>query len=264
VQTLLIWVLSPLALTAIVAAIVAARFAARARAEAAAVRRTPLSSATIGGLPPLMATCIARTGLGKRPASWFRIEQRGEMRLKPDDVWRPFRATQVYSVAEPQFVWHARMGAFRVVDSLVAGRGRLEARLLGVVPVAKSGDDDTTGAQLLRYLAEIVWVPGAIAGNSAVTWQQVDEKTALGRIEHRGTPLALRFTFDADGDIIAVDGARTYGSGSERQQAPWRGRFSDYREIGGVRIPSRAEVRWQLDGGPFDYWRATITDLSYR
>ena len=262
--TLLIWVLSPIALAAAVAAVVAARFAARARADAATVRRTPLTSATIGGVPPLVATCRARTGLAKAPAHWFRIEQRGEMRLEPGDVWRPFRATQVYSVAEPQFVWHARMGAFCVVDSLVAGRGRLEARLFGVVPVAKSGDDDTTGAQLLRYLAEIVWVPGAITGNRAVTWQQVDERTALGRIEHRGSQLVLRFTFDQDGDIVGIDGARTYGAGNERRQAPWRGRFSDYREIGGVRIPARAEVRWQLDSGPFDYWRATITDLSYR
>jgi hypothetical protein len=32
--------------------------------------------------------------------------------------------------------------------------------------------------------------------------------------------------------------------------------------IGGVRIPTRAEVRWELPDGAFTYWRGTVTSLE--
>jgi hypothetical protein len=38
--------------------------------------------------------------------------------------------------------------------------------------------------------------------------------------------------------------------------------FSDYAEVGGVRIPTRAEVHWELPDGPFTYWRGRVTALE--
>jgi hypothetical protein len=43
---------------------------------------------------------------------------------------------------------------------------------------------------------------------------------------------------------------------------PWAGRFSDYAVVGGIRIPTRGEVRWELPDGPFTYWRGTITSIE--
>ena len=43
---------------------------------------------------------------------------------------------------------------------------------------------------------------------------------------------------------------------------PWEGVFSDYREIGGVRIPARGEVAWVEDGEPFTYFRGEIVALE--
>jgi Family of unknown function (DUF6920) len=40
------------------------------------------------------------------------------------------------------------------------------------------------------------------------------------------------------------------------------GGYGDYGIVGGVRIPTRAEVRWELADGPFTYWRGRITSLE--
>jgi hypothetical protein len=37
-----------------------------------------------------------------------------------------------------------------------------------------------------------------------------------------------------------------------------RGGFGEYEVVGGIRVPTRAEVRWKLSDGPFVYWRGTI------
>ena len=43
---------------------------------------------------------------------------------------------------------------------------------------------------------------------------------------------------------------------------PWAGSFSDYAELGGIRLPTKAEVRWELEDGPFTYWRGEITAVE--
>jgi hypothetical protein len=42
----------------------------------------------------------------------------------------------------------------------------------------------------------------------------------------------------------------------------WVGEYGDYRSFGGIRLPARGEVRWELPDGPFRYWRATITSVE--
>jgi hypothetical protein len=75
--------------------------------------------------------------------------------------------------------------------------------------------------------------------------------------------VALRLEFDAAGDIVgAWTDARPRLEDKKIVQRPWGGVYSDYAVVGGVRVPTRAEVRWELADGPFTWFRATITSLE--
>lgn len=255
-------ILLPPLLLLVAAWSVARRFEARVAVDAERVRSAPAPPGKTPGPPPLLRAYLERTGIPlDAPARWFEIEQEGEMRLRPGADWQAFHAVQTFAVAEPAFVWKARFRMFRVVDCLVAGAGRLEARLLGVVPVARSSGPDATAAQLLRYLAEIVWAPAAIAANPALSWEQTEDRTVIGRADHAAVGGELRFIFDAAGDIVEVRGERARSTREGLVQTPWSGRFADHRVVGGVRIPTRAEVEWMLEDGAFVYWRATVNRL---
>jgi hypothetical protein len=41
------------------------------------------------------------------------------------------------------------------------------------------------------------------------------------------------------------------------------GRYADYREFNGFRVPASVEVTWELENGPFSYARFGITALDY-
>lgn len=56
---------------------------------------------------------------------------------------------------------------------------------------------------------------------------------------------------------------RTRALGSRVVPTPWEGRWSDYREQDGMRVPFTGEVAWILPEGRQPYWRGTITALSY-
>jgi hypothetical protein len=44
---------------------------------------------------------------------------------------------------------------------------------------------------------------------------------------------------------------------------PWRGRFWNYEERGGMRVPLDGEVAWMPPEGAKPYWRGGITETAY-
>lgn len=186
------------------------------------------------------------------------------MRANPGDAWQPHTAEQTISVHEPGFVWLARvqLAPFlpaRILDAYVDGEGLLEVRLLGSLRLARATGPQVSRGELMRYLAELAWAPHAMLHNPHLRWREIEMNTVEVSADSAAGPVRVRLVFE-DGDIARIeadDRPRTVG----RATVPtaWRGRFFDYREMGGCRIPTRAEVSWLLDDGPFTCWRGEVT-----
>ncbi|WP_415383460.1 DUF6920 family protein [Halosimplex sp. TS25] len=198
-----------------------------------------------------------------------RLSQEGDFRLgDADGSWRPFTASQVYSVSPPGYVWDARIELFpfasaRVLDAYVDGEGLLRANLLGAIPVASAGPDARMNeAELQRYLSETPWFPTALLPAAGVTWKGIDDRTARASVDDGDVTATATFHFDDDGLITRLTADRY------RQEddtvAPWVGRYGAYEERRGTLIPTEAEVGWITDDGEAPYWRGSITDIEYR
>ncbi len=96
-----------------------------------------------------------------------RITQRGTF-ARSRDAWAPFTAVEDFAVWPPGFVWDAsiRMAPVlpaRARDSYVGGEGWMHVALAGVVPIVdQRGTPEMASGALLRYLAEVGLVPGAV------------------------------------------------------------------------------------------------------
>jgi hypothetical protein len=203
---------------------------------------------------------------GPVPAQ-VRITQHGEMWMKPGGRSMPFTATQLISVEHVEFRWQARFPivgplALTVVDEYADDSGRLDVRLLGV-PLQRRRDGETVAGEALRYLAELAWVPHALAHNGALEWRQLDDHTAEVSTEVAGERLAVEVRFDADGDIAgtASDTRRRLVDGNW-VQTPWGGSFGEYARLGGIRIPTSGEAYWDLPDGRYRYWRGTVSAVE--
>jgi hypothetical protein len=51
--------------------------------------------------------------------------------------------------------------------------------------------------------------------------------------------------------------------GGKAVLTPWTGRYGDYREIDGFRVPTSVEVAWELEQGAFSYARFRVTALEF-
>ena len=222
-----------------------------------------------GELPGLVERYLARAlPTGPSPASVVRVRQVGEMWQKPGGRAMRFEAVEEFTVAEVAFTWRARFPlgplSINVVDRYRDGAGLLEARVLGV-PVMRQRGQETAEGEAMRYLAEIPWVPHAIKANRQLDWSDVDERTVEVATKVGPGRVAVRLEFDPDGDIVrAYTDARPHLEGKAIVPRPWGGVFSDYAVVGGIRLPTRAEVSWQLPAGPFTYWRGEITAAETR
>ena len=218
----------------------------------------------MGSLPEPIAEHFRRS-VANPPATarGTLLRQVGEMRLGPNKPWLPFSATQIVRAVDVEFVWRARfrMAPFvvvRVEDAIVGGRGRLDARLWNIVPVARARGPAVDRAEAQRYLAELAWCPMGIVCNDHLRFERRSRRSV--RVSTRDSRTWVDLEFDTSGDIV---GARTDARPRERQDQPWEGRFRDYRDFGGIRAPSRGRVWWETPDGPFEYWRGRIIGLTW-
>jgi hypothetical protein len=184
------------------------------------------------------------------------------MWLRPGARPRRFTAEQQYVVARVAFVWRARFtiagfAPLRVVDRLGSGQGSLEARLFGSIPLTRESGDQVTEGQVLRYLAELPWVPHALTANPEIELIVVGPRAveAATRIGPRRAAVRLELN---ETEIVAASATRPRLEDNGKPTS-WTGTFGDYRELGGLRIPTKAEARWELPDGPFTYWQGEIT-----
>lgn len=218
-------------------------------------------------LPKLVRGHVERCVPEGPVPAWLRLAQDGRMSQKPGG--RALRFTAMHTVAAERvsFSWRARFPivgplALRVVDEYADGDGKLEVRLLGI-PVQRQGGRETVLGEALRYLAELPWVPHALAHNRELEWRELGERACEVATRVLGERLAVAVEFDEAGDIVRTSSQqRLRPVGDAWVATPWGGDFGDYRGFGGIRVPASGEAWWELPEGRFVYWRGTVTSVE--
>jgi hypothetical protein len=199
------------------------------------------------------------------------IEMAGSFNMAPKgDQWKPFTARQRVSTRRPGFLWDAAIAlapgvTVHVVDSYIAGRGLLRAKLQGLVTMAElQGDGDIARGEFMRWFAEVLWYPTALLPSQGVRWEAVDDRSANATLVDGPLSLTLLFRFDEAG-LITSFRAEARGSMVDDQlvMAPWEGSWSDYRVVDGVRVPFKGEVAWMRPEGRKPYFIGTVTSLVF-
>jgi hypothetical protein len=261
------------ALIAVVAATVARRaFRGHIERLQQSLEQTRRASEKRTDLPPEVLALACRLGASDDgDGRIVHLTQSGEMWLRPGSKPLSFTARQTIAVAEVAFLWRAQLPirpglSMKVIDYAVGDEAGLEGRLLGVLPVVRMPDADTMfRGEAMRYLAELMWNPDALLLNRQLDWRVIDAHTLAVATGDGTRRCEIRLILDAAGDLIRIEADdRPRQNGRVVTNCPWFGRASDYRTIGGRRIPVQAEVGWLLDGVEFVYWRGRVESWSLK
>jgi len=196
------------------------------------------------------------------------IEMTGEFSLgtKEDPLYQPMEARQILAVPEG-FVWSMRTrGGMPVSGSDTGSWTRF--RIFGLIPVGRlGGDPDHTRSAFGRYAAEAtIWAPAALLPRPGVTWSAVDEDTARVTITHGELEQAVDVIVDADGRPVEVSFQRWSDANPDKvhRLQPFGAAMSDFREVGGYRLPFRVEAGNMFGTDDyFPFFVAEVTDIRF-
>jgi hypothetical protein len=186
------------------------------------------------------------------------------------DQWKPFTSRQRVITKRPGFVWDGRVVLapglpVHVHDAYVAGEGILHPAILGLFTLTNLRDTgEVAQGELMRFFIEALWYPTALLPSQGVRWEAVDEQSAKATLQDGTLSLTLFFRFNNEGLIESgLAQARGRTVGRKIVMTPWEGRFSNFQERDGMRVPLSGEVAWLTPEGRKPYWRGTATALSY-
>jgi len=209
---------------------------------------------------------------GQLMVAGVRVQHTGTFNMgQTKEQWKPFTSDQQVVTQRPGFDWNGRVAMMpglpiRVHDAYVGGEGVLHASLLGLFSVADTrGTGEVAEGELMRFFAEAAWYPTALLPSQGVRWEAVDDRSAHATLTEGDVSVTMLFTFDEEGLIHTVRAeARGRVVGDEVIPTPWRGRFWNYEERGGMRVPLDGEVAWLPPEGEKPYWRGHITEIRYQ
>jgi Family of unknown function (DUF6544) len=201
-----------------------------------------------------------------------RIRQTGTLRTDAtSERWMPFEAEHVVVPPAIGFVWNARVTVapllhVRVRDSLIEGRGAGQVILLSAFTVsADANTPEMNSGSLHRYLAEAVWYPTALLPSRKLSWTEIDATRALATLTDHDVSVSLEFRFAENGEVTGIFTPARWGTfAGGYRQVPWEGHFRDYREQGGVFVPTEGDVGWYVDNRWQAVWKGRITEYRLR
>ena len=197
------------------------------------------------------------------------LKQRGKLRTTPEGRWMDFNAVQWTNPHQPGYVWRAGVGAFPGIhlsglDSYLDGSGQMKISLMSLFSVVNAADQDIDRGSLIRYLAEIAWIP-AIARQAFIDWESIDDFSARATIYWGDMSESALFIFDENSDIREVRAIRPFQSSEGSSLEEWIIEVNPgaYRTIQGIRVPYSVEVSWNLDEGMFKWMKGELVDLYF-
>lgn len=207
---------------------------------------------------------------GRTAIRIVRLKQTGWMKLKPEQQkWTPAEAEQLITTDPPSFIWTVKMKMkpyMTVIgkDSFHEGKAQLLIKLAALVPVAQiSANSKTNESSLQRYLMEMAWYPTA-AFLPYITWEELDEHTAEATMSYGGAKGSAVFHVDGEGCLVKIVANRFKDNDENAQRLPCVAEIKEHTEVDGILVPSKIEITWLLEEGPFTWYKFKVHDMEFR
>ena len=227
---------------------------------------TTVSLESIERLPSVVQKWLIKSGvIGRETVNTVHLKQKGMMRQKAGGKWMPMQAEQCITANAPGFIWNGTMGNSITIngrDKFINGTGNMLISVMSTVPIANSSGEEIDQGAMMRFLAEIIWLPSG-ALNNYIQWEYVNDTTAHATMTNRNRTVSGFFYFDNDGDIVGFEGKRYGNFEGHFSLETWSIRILEHKEFIGIRIGSKCDVTWKLKQGDFTWLQLEVTDISY-
>ena len=222
----------------------------------------------IRGLPEPVQKWITNSQIiGKERIFAVRLKQNGLVRTKEGQPWMPAQAEQYFIIDEPGFLWKTKVKMAPLLylvgrDKYYEGKGNMFIKLMGLISVVNATGKEIDQGTMLRYLGETVWFPTA-ALSKYIKWKSIDSNSAKATMSYKGVTASAIFTFNDNGDVISFACKRYMTENDHYSLENYSVHLKDYKELNGIKIPTKGEAVWNLKTGNFSVYQFEIIEIEY-
>lgn len=230
----------------------------------------PLTEHSVHSRPDQVSRYLAwAAGTVTDPAGCAHVRFEGRMRLGRNGRWMPTGGKGYFSLAVPDYVWHATVTYapgiwIEVCDYYVHRSAGMNFNLLSFIPLNNTHDKEILVSSLFRYLASTPLFPHVLAASDAVTWEHISDTAAIASIQDHGVTASALVRFEANGRLESIE-LHDPLSPASPHPAPgvFTSRFLGYKEMGGYQIPQQVVTEAHLADGGYACTEYTVTSVEY-
>jgi len=190
-----------------------------------------------------------------------------KMRLGQDKPWMKATAKQYVTTKEPGFIWKVLVHMMPGVhisgrDRYMYGQGEMLIKVMSFLKVVDAKGLEMDQGTLLRYLAEICWVPTA-ALKDYIKWEAIDDHHAKAIMSYNDITADGIFEFDDEGHMIAFEALRYGEFDGIYQLKPWRIEMHNIKDFSGFKLPIEGKVIWKLDDGDYHWYQFVVNHVVF-
>ncbi|MGM0508137.1 MAG: DUF6544 family protein [Fusobacteriota bacterium] len=149
-------------------------------------------------------------------------------------------------------------------DKYQNGQGAMTGKLLKFIPLFDVKDSNMKQSALVTFLSETPIIPSAFF-KDYINFETIDKNNVKIIMTHRGLTVSGILTINDDGKITKFyteDRYMDQGDGKAKKN-PWTAKFLEYKNLNGIKTPSRIQGIWNLKDQDFVYFDGYISELKY-
>jgi len=222
----------------------------------------------IEGLPEPVQKWLKNSQIiGKERIFAVRLKQKGLIRTKEGQPWMPAEAEQYFTIDEPGFIWKTKVKMAPLLylvgrDKYYEGKGDMLIKFIALITVVDARGKEIDQGTMVRYLGETVWFPTAVLSNY-IEWESIDSNSARATMSYKGVTASAVFKFNENDEVISFVCKRYMTVDDQYSLENYSVNLKDYKELDGIRIPTKGEAVWNLKTGDFSVYQCEITEIEY-
>jgi hypothetical protein len=228
-----------------------------------------LVEADLDRLPLPVRRYVAASGAVGRPVPQnVRVEFDALMRRKPGDHGMRSRSVQVNVFGRParMFLMRSRMFGLpvRALHLYRNEQATFQVRVASLVNVVDLEGPRISAAETVTVLNDLTFMaPGALVGDR-LSWRPIDDRSAQVTFTNGPHRVSATLLFsDRDELVDFWSDDRPDASTGHYVPMRWRTPMSEYREVAGLRLPTRGQAVYDRPDGPFTYGEFSLRSLAY-
>lgn len=197
---------------------------------------------------------------GQPCISYVRLKHNGQFKTAQNKDWVDIEGEQYFTIEKPGLLWKGKTSMFTARDMYIADKGRLVVSFFSLVNIVDAKGEKYNQGELLRWVGESVWFPTNLLPSERLQWTPIDSLTSKLTFKHSGLSVFYIVTFNEIGEITQIETKRYMGGGSLET---WIGKFTDYKDMNGIIIPTTIEGVWKLKNGDYSYAKFNVKNIEY-